>query len=72
MATPGGQIPKFCPETTPNKGSIQITLQLGPFNSKSKLKIYPGQKNDDISSKLIAKQGGNPIYGHPGGQIPKF
>ena len=28
--------------------------------------------HDDISSKLIAKQGGNHIYGHPGGEIPTF
>ena len=30
-------------------------------------------KEGGISSKIIAKQwGGDSIYGHPGGQIPKY
>ena len=49
-----------------------ITLQFGPFNSKSKLKIYPGQKNDDISSKLIAKQGVILYMATPGVKYPNF
>ena len=32
-----------------------------------------GTKEGGISSKIIAKQwGGGSIYGHPGGQIPKY
>ena len=34
MGTPGGQIPKFWPKTTPNIGIVQITPKPGLFDSR--------------------------------------
>ncbi len=40
MVTPGGQIPKFWQNSTPNIGIMEITYQFGPFdNAKYPQKI---------------------------------
>ena len=40
---PGGQIPKYSPNMTPNIVIMKITSQFGPFDSKVTTKIHLGQ-----------------------------
>ena len=72
MVTPGGQKPKFWPKMTTNTGIMQITSQFGPFDNAKWPQNTSRTKIDSIFFKIKHQTlRGNPIYGHPGGEIPK-
>ena len=72
MTTAGGQIPIFCPKTTPNIDIIQRTSIFAPFDNAKQPQIYIQDKVLWYLFKINCETlGGNPIYGDPGG-IPLY